>query len=265
MAVDFDAIRRKLSQLSGQNKSKESFWRPEQDVEYSVRIIPFKDNEGQPFKERKFYYGIGKNRGLLAPSQFGEADPFQELINKLREEGSKESYELMKKLFPKMRAYAPVIVRGEEDKGPRLWSFGKMVYQQLLNIMLDEDYGDITDPIEGRDVKVKVTKAPGAQWAKTEVLPRGKQTILSDDENQVTQWVDDIPNLDDIYTLKSYDELEKIINDWLAGDDGEDDTGTERGGSMKSSSNNNNSEGETSSVVHSDLDAAFKDLVDNDS
>ena len=35
----------------------------------------------------------------------------------------------------------------------------------LLNIMLDEDYGDITDPTDGRDVKVTCTKAPGRQWA----------------------------------------------------------------------------------------------------
>ena len=39
-----------------------------------------------------------------------------------------------------------LLFRGEEDKGVQIWGFGKMVYQSLLNIMLDEDYGDITDP-----------------------------------------------------------------------------------------------------------------------
>ena len=59
----------------------------------------------------------------------------------------KESYELAKKLYPKMRAYAPVIVRGEEDKGSSYLVFRKDWYiSLLLNIMLDEDYGDITDP-----------------------------------------------------------------------------------------------------------------------
>ena len=158
MAIDLDAIRRKLNQLSGQNSKKNIMWRPTEGEEHTVRLLSFQDNDGQPFQERWFYYNIGNNPGLLAPYQFNKPDPIQELINKLRDDGSKESYELAKKLYPKMRSYAPVIVRGEEDKGVRLWSFGKMVYQSLLNIMLDEDYGDITDPLEGRDVKVVCTK-----------------------------------------------------------------------------------------------------------
>ncbi len=47
-----------------------------------------------------FYYNIPGQRGLLAPSQFGKKDPIQELINKLRDEGTKESYEMAKKLYP---------------------------------------------------------------------------------------------------------------------------------------------------------------------
>jgi len=267
MAVDFEAIRKKLGQLSGNNRRKNSFWRPDTDTDYTVRILPFSDNDGQPFKERHFYYNIGKNRGLLAPYQFDKPDPFQELITKLRDEGaagSKESYELAKKLYPKMRAYAAVIVRGEESEGPRLWSFGKTVYQQLLNIMIDEDYGDITDPLSGRDIKIKVTKPEGQQWAKTEVLPRGKQTKLSGDAEQVEKWVEEIPSLDDIYQLKSYDVLAKIINDWLSDDeDSEDDTGTERSGKTDASdsSDDDDDSSESTGEAHANIDDAFKTLM----
>ena len=138
MAIDFDAIRRKLNKLSGQNSRQNTSWRPQEGEEHTVRLLSFPDNDGQPFKELWFYYNIGNNPGLLAPYQFGNPDPIQELITKLRDDGSKESYELAKKLYPKMRCYAPVVVRGEEDKGVRIWAFGKTVYQSLLNIMLDE-------------------------------------------------------------------------------------------------------------------------------
>ena len=195
MAIDFDAIRKKLGQLSGTSSRRNSMWRPEEGEEHTVRLLSFPDNDGQPFKERWFYYNIGNNPGLLAPKQFSEPDPIQELINTLRDDASKESYELAKKLYPKMRCYAPVIVRGEEDKGVRLWSFGKTVYQSLLNIMLDEDYGDITDPTDGRDVKVVCTKAPGRMWATTAVRPRGKSTPLSSNNDQAKQWLSEIPDL----------------------------------------------------------------------
>ena len=259
MAIDFDAIRRKLNKLSGQNSRQNVSWRPQEGEEHTVRLLSFPDNDGQPFKERWFYYNIGNNPGLLAPYQFGNPDPIQELITKLRDDGSKESYELAKKLYPKMRCYAPVVVRGEEDKGVRIWAFGKTVYQSLLNIMLDEDYGDITDPEDGRDVKVVCTKAPGRQWATTEVRPRGKQSPLSENSDSVNQFTSNIPSLDDMYTCKTYEELEKIVNDWLNDDDSGDDTGTEFGGSTNKTSNNTT---QAEGQKYKSLDEAFADLED---
>jgi len=261
MAIDLDAIRRKLNQLSGNNSKRNSFWRPTEGEEATVRLMAFNDNDGQPFKERWFYYNIGNNPGLLAPHQFGNPDPIQDLINELRSDpNNKGSYEMAKKLYPKMRVYAPVIVRGEEDKGVRLWAFGKMVYQSLLNIMLDEDYGDITDPVEGRDVKVICTKAPGRQWATTEVRPRGKQTKLSSQAKQAKQWLTEIPNLDDMYTCKSHNELENIINAWINGDeDSSDDTSSEttRGSVGKSDVTSAVSTKES----YDNIDDAFADLA----
>ena len=256
MAIDFDALRKKLNQISGNSSRKDVLWRPQEGEEHTVRILSFQDNDGQPFQERWFYYNIGNNPGLLAPYQFSKDDPIQELINKLRDDGGKESYELAKKLYPKMRTYAPVIVRGEGDKGVQIWGFGKMVYQSLLNIMLDEDYGDITDPTEGRDVKVVCTKLPGRKWATTEVRPRGKATSLSDDTDAVQDWMSNIPDPTKLYECKTYDELSGIVNAWLSGDGAEDssaDTGTERGGN--STENTENSSG------YSSLDDAFADLV----
>lgn len=267
MAIDLDAIRNKLNQLSGGGGRRNSMWRPQEGEEHTVRILAFPDNDGQPFQERWFYYNIGNNPGLLSPHQFGERDPVQELINKLRNDGSKESYELAKKLYPKMRAYAPVIVRGEEDKGVRIWSFGKTVYQSLLNIMLDEDYGDITDPKSGRDVKVICTKAPGRMWATTEVRPRGKNTPLCENSKTAKEWMTSVPDLSEMYTAKSYDELESIINAWLNGDSEDDDNnfGTSRG----TSSNNTETPATPaaksggSGDKYKNLDDAFADLDDD--
>jgi hypothetical protein len=124
--------------------------------------------------------------------------------------------------------------------------------------MLDEDYGDITDPLEGRDIKVIVTKQPGRQWAMTEVRPRGKQSKLSTDKNQIKDWIDNIPSLDEMFEEKSYDALTKIINDWINGEEENDSYGTARG----------SSDSETSSSPSSDdkfksLDDAFADLEDD--
>ena len=256
MAIDFAAIKRKLERLSGNTRNRSVMWKPTEGEESTVRLLSFPDNDGQPFKELQFYYNIPGQRGLLAPSQFGKRDPIQELITKLRDEGTKESYEMAKKLYPKMRVYAAVIVRGEEDKGVQIWGFGKIVYQKLLGMMLDEDYGDITDPLTGRDIKVVCTKNPGQQWATTEVLPRGKSTHLAKDASQAKQWINNIPDVNDIFSCKSYDELSKIVNDWLSDDDSDDE-----GSDWQTNKTQNNTASMTEKRSYNNLDDAFADLM----
>jgi hypothetical protein len=278
MAINLDAIRNKLNQLSGNGRSKNNMWRPPEDKEAIVRLLSFQSDDGLPFKELSFYYNIGNNRGLLAPFQFGKPDPIQELITKLREDGSKDSYELAKKLYPKTRYYAPVIVRGEEDKGVQIWGFGKQLYQAFLGVMLDEDYGDITDPTTGRDVKVTTVKVPGRQFPNTEILPRGSRTQLSDNKQTAKGWLDSIPKMDDAFELKSYAELEKIVNDWLTGDEGDSGSSTgferketTRGGTGKFADDDDfltpsktaaTKQQDTGSKKYRSLDEAFSDLED---
>jgi len=236
-------------------------WRPTEGETATIRLLSFPDNDGQPWKDMYFYYNIGNNPGLVAPYQYDKPDPIQELITKLRDDGSKESYELAKKLYPKMRTFAPVVVRGEEDKGVRLWSFGKMVYQDLLNLMLDEDYGDITDVENGRDIRVVCEKQAGRQFATTSVTPRGSTTPLTSDSDQLATWTTELPDPTALYELKSYDALEKIVNDWLTGDDTSDSTGTERSSNQTSQANQEQVSSTTTSS-HKSLDDAFADLED---
>jgi len=273
MGINFDALRKRLDNLSGNNKKSNSSWKPKEGEEYTVRLLSFPNNEGQPFKELWFYYNIGNNPGLLAPYQFGKLDPIQDLINKLRDEGTKESYELAKKLYPKMRCYAPVVVRGEEEKGVQIWAFGKQVYQSLLGIMLDEDYGDITDPESGRDVKVKCFKPPGKKYSETEVMPRGKSSNLTTNVGTAKQWLSNIPDVSAMFELKSNDELTKIVNDWINGGM-QDGDGTTRGGPASTDDDTPTTNQKTSAVQntapkadkkaggnYSSIDDAFEDLM----
>lgn len=252
MAFDINAIRNKLAKLQGKATGS-SYWRPTEGADSQIRLLSFKTDDGLPFKEFHFYYNIGKNRGILAPYQFGKPDPIQELITKLRADGSDESKELCKKLYPKMRVYAPVVVRGEEEKGVQIWGFGKMVYEQLYTLLADDEIGDLTDPYSGRDVTVSSSKTPGRQWATTSVRPRLKQTQLSNDEAQMKEWIDSVPETDTLFELESYDEISKKINDWLNGEDTTSD-GTSRNFDTESEDSGGDS-------TFKSLDDAFSSLV----
>ena len=274
MAINLDAIRAKVAELSGQRKASNiNMWRPELGS-HRVRLLPWKDSEdGQPFKERWFYY-LGDKPSILCPHQFGKPDPINDLIRKLYSSGKPDDKTLAKKLQPKLRIYAPVVVRGDEGKNVQVWSFGKQVYQRLLTFFMDAEIGDILDPSDGWDLVVNVSQSPGKQFMDTVVDAARRPSKLSDDPAQTKAWMDSIPNIDDMYKLRSFEEINNILSSWLNGDQPADQSvGIEKplvaGNAadllddlekeVKGAAPKKKKQDEA--VVHASLDAAFDDLL----
>ena len=212
--MDLNAIKKRLNQLQTTNNRTSSLWKP-QPGKTQIRIVPYAHNKDNPFIELFFHYNLN-NRSYLSPISFGRPDPIEEFAQKLKASGSKEDYQLSRKLEAKMRTFAPVVVRGEEKQGVKFWGFGKTVYQELLSIIADPDYGDITDPVNGRDVVVEFLSAEetGASFPKTNIRVKPNQTPISD-EPDVLELVKDQQDIRDIYQELSYDELTEVLNEWL--------------------------------------------------
>ena len=186
--MDLQALKQKLDTLQskpqGGQKTDYStiFWRPTVGKQ-QVRIVPSAYDKKNPFKELKFYYGI-TNKVMISPLNFGDKDPIASFAQKLRGgEYDKDNYVLAKKLDAKTRIFAPVVVRGEEDKGVRLWQFGKIVYEELLSLAVDEEIGDYTDISGGRDITVETVgpESTGTPYNKSSVRVRLKTSPLSSD------------------------------------------------------------------------------------
>jgi hypothetical protein len=242
MGINLDKMRAKLDRLEGKNARKESiFWKPT-DGEQTIRILPVAD--GDPFKEFWFHYNLGNNRGFLSPKRnYGEADPLDDFVRKLFNEGTDDSVKMAKNLMARQRFFSAVIVRGEEEKGVRLWGYGKTAYKDLLDLVMNEDYGDITDPETGTDLVLKYGKPPGASYPQTSLTPRRRPSPLSSNEDQMADWVHTVPDFDKAFaeSRKTPDEVGQMLDEWLAS---ESDGGeTERYGdnSAKKESNSFNS------------------------
>ena len=133
---------------------------------------------------------------------------------------------MARKLEAKMRTFAPVIVRGEETQGVRFWGFGKTVYQELLSVIADPDYGDITDAVSGRDVSVEFITAEesGASFPKTTIRVKPNQTPISEDKAQLEGLLDNQKDINELYQELSYEELTNVLNQWLNPEASDDDT-----------------------------------------
>ena len=225
--MDLNAIKNRLSQLQTTNNRTSNLWKPSPGSQV-VRIVPYKFNADNPFIELYFHYDLG-GKNYLSPVSFGRPDPIEEFAQKLKSTGSKEDYRLGKKIEAKMRTFAPVVVRGEENQGVKFWGFGKTVYQELLSIIADPDYGDITDSVNGRDVAVefKTAEETGKSFPSTSIRVKPNQTPITEDASVLETVMESQKNITEIYQERSYDELTEALNEYLNGDSSSDDESKE--------------------------------------
>ena len=228
--MDINQIKNKLKSIQSQGDKKEKvdyskvIWKPKEEGKYTIRFVTskhkeiFGDNEINPFKEMYVHYGIGKFP-IFALTNWGEKDPIVEFAKQLKSSGDKEDWKQSKKLEPKLRVFAPVIVRGEEEKGVRLWEFGKEIYTQLLGIVEDEDYGDFTNIQEGFDFTVKAvaSETAGRKGLKCTISPRPKASPLSTNATEAEKWLDEQPNILQIQKKYKFDELKEILQNFILG------------------------------------------------
>ena len=217
MAINLDSIRAKLVDLqknTGKSEKQENLWKPEGTQ--VIRIVPYQFNTENPFNELYFHYEFG-NKQYLSPSTFGKADPVVEFSEKLQSTGKKEDWKLGKKIEPKMRCYAPIIVRGKESEGVKFWGFGKTVYAELLAFIADPDYGDISDPVSGRDITVefKTKEQTGKDFPETSIRIKPNQTPVSTDKEIIKKIATGQKNLLEIFKEPSYEDLKIALTNWL--------------------------------------------------
>ena len=214
MAIDLNAIRNRLNTPQTKVTKTDNLWKP-QPGKQQVRILPYVHNSSNPFIELYFHFDFG-GKNIISPMSFGEADPIVEFAEKLKATGNREDYQLSRKLTPKMRTYVPVLVRGEESEGVKFWGFGKNVYQELLGFFADPDYGDLTDPVNGRDITVEFKTAAelGKSYPETYIRVKPNTTAISEDKN-ILEIAKDQIELPSMFKRVSYEEMQGMMEQWL--------------------------------------------------
>lgn len=223
-----DLIKERLNKLQSKNSSggyekidyTTIFWKPKLGKQV-VRILPRKTNKDFPFAEVSFHqYNIFK-KNVYSLENFGEKDPVVQLMRELYDENTEESKDLARKLRPRTKFFAQVLVRGEEGMGARLWEFNKTTYEKLLSIMADDDFGDVSDVTEGTDLTVegyndviKIGKRD-VNYVAVNVTPKRNITPISEDAALVQKVLENQKEITEIYKKYSYDEIKKLLHDYI--------------------------------------------------
>jgi hypothetical protein len=224
MGINMELMRKKLATLRGDNKGdKPSIWFKPEEGDTDIRIVPTAD--GDPLKEVFFHYNIeGHRGGIMCPKRnFGEQCPICDFASQLWRDGTdnndEETKKLAKSLFVRTRYFSPVVVRGFEDEGVKVYGYGKTAYELLLGYILDPEYGDITDTEAGTDITLTYTKPtrPGA-YPQTNLKMRRNTSALLTDSNAIPGLLQNMPNIDELFTRHTPQEVSQILDAMLSGD-----------------------------------------------
>ena len=257
MAIDLNAIRNRLDSLQTKTTKTDNLWKPKPGKQ-QVRIVPYVHNPSNPFIELFFHYNFG-GKNILSPQTHGEADPLVEFADQLKSTGDRNDWNLSKQLTPKMRTYVPVIVRGKESEGVKFWGFGKTIYSELLSIIADPDYGDITDLMNGRDIDVEFTPSEGpGQYPKTAIRVKPNTSAATEDK-AIAKSIMDQPKITDLFPEPTYEELQTALNDWMNPESADSDTSTPKAAATPATETKSND----TVTKKTDVAEAFDDLFNN--
>ena len=218
MALDMAKMKAKLqdSESGGKSKSDNVWWRP-QEGDQDIRIVPTED--GDPFKVYHFHYNLGDaaRGGVLCPKrQYGESCPICDFASKLWQEGTDESKKMAKSLFVRQRFFSPVLIRDGEDMNVRVYGYGKTIYEVLLGLVLNPDYGDITDVDNGVDFTLNYTlpKSKGA-FPQTNLVPKRKSSSLAKTKGQIKEILEAVPVIESLFQRRSTADVKAILESFL--------------------------------------------------
>lgn len=220
--MNMDALKNRLDAAeSGGNYSNTDYDKL-QNGKNVRRILWPKGDRDVFYSEGFLHFSLGAEGKKVAtcPKTFNEKNPCPicEYVAELQKSKSKQDKKLADQIKAKRRIYINVLSRDDEEETPKVLPIGVTILKGLLETICDPDYGDITDPEEGRDVTI-TRKGQGLN-TEYSVLPKPKASVVSE-EMEVDDIEEQMADLDALFIEKSYDELQAILD----GEDEDDSDG----------------------------------------
>ncbi len=176
----------------------------------------------------------GRKNPLIDHNTYGSKCPICEKNHEEYEKFQNETDPIKKEEYKKSslsyRAKDSVIIRcierGKEEEGVKFWKFNLKFdntdpYHQILDLKKQRENEsleatgvkkNILDIYNGRDLIIKITKGNTENQTAVKVTDYGFDMPLSQDENQMRQWIFDTKKWQDVFTTKPYDYLKLVLD-----------------------------------------------------
>ena len=232
MALDFsrlNAAKTAVQSKEGRKDFSKIYYKPGLGKQ-KVRIVPWKEDPSFPFIQVQLHKYDTFKKFIPTLANWEEEDPILKFRKKVFDDitSTKEDKDFMRNLSPRTATFVQVIVRGQEAEGVRLWELNKTNYESVLAIITEVDeYGEITDIVEGRDLIVEGHNEVNEQTKKTYIAVDIKvsvnKTPLSKDPALIELWLSEQQSPLDQYKKLSAEDLSKLLKNFLSPADGSDE------------------------------------------
>lgn len=187
-----------------------------------IRVLPVGEEVDFSKEIVQFYLGPDV-KGVISPSTLGGECPILERQKELSKSSDPDDKEIAKMLSPRTRHLMPVIIykdeRGkeiDEENSPKLILLTNSLMSQIIELFLDPDLGDFTDPENGYDLKIT---RMGSGKTDTEYSVRSMPPSKIPDK-----WAKEV-DFEELLkeAIPTYDEAEEKLHQFLGSSPGEDD------------------------------------------
>lgn len=192
---------------------------------YTVRLLPYTPNPAKTFFHYYNHgwvsYATGQYVQTLSPQTFGDRDPIAEERYKVLRTGNEEEKERMQavKRLEKWLVNVYVIddpTNPDNNGKVKMLRYGKQLHKIITEAIEGEDAEEFGPRIfdlgsEGVSLKIKVEDQGGyPTYVSSRFTTAGKIEVSEDEQKKL---YDNVFNLEEVFTLKSYDDLKQMLNE----------------------------------------------------
>jgi hypothetical protein len=193
-------------------------WQPQPGDGNKIRACPPKP--GAKFYQRvDFHYSIGpKNRTFPCARSISEDETCAlcDIADQLKASDDVAQQAEYKQVKAKKRYLIAIVDINAKDKGIQVWRAPTTCWRDIVMIIRDPDWGNITHPITGRNIKVIKTGQKLNTDYTIQVLPNPTKFPLE------MSALDELPDLLDTVTFADDTEMEQAYYDEGDGDEGDE-------------------------------------------
>jgi hypothetical protein len=194
---------------------------------YTVRLLPFAKDPSKTF----FHYFVhgwtsfstGQYVQAVSPQTFNERDPISEERFKILRAGTEEEKEKMQAVRRSEKWLVNVYVvedpSNPENNGTvKMLRYGKQLQKIIMEAIEGEDAEEFGARIfdlgaEGVNFKVKVEQQGDyPTYVSSRFTSSGKLSLSQEQQDKI---YNSVYNLEEVFTIKSYDELKEMIDEHI--------------------------------------------------